>query len=290
MELVDLRFFAAVAETGRISKASELLNTVQSNVTTRVKKLEGELGVELFRRHSRGVALTESGRRLLPYVSRIHKMVDEARGALVEDGDVSGTLRIGSMETTAALRMPSLLAGYCERFPKVDLHLLTNTTQSLVEQVLDYALDGAFVAEPVIHRDLEAVALSHEELVLVSAAKYQSIEDLQLDRGEIKLLLFREGCAYRQRFERFLADRGHQNIRRHELGTLDGILGCVAADMGITVLPRAVVEGAVQGERLNLHDLPEEVAQVRTLFVHRADVFKSSAFQRFKEAVAAADL
>ena len=290
MELVDLRFFAAVAETGRISKASELLNTVQSNVTTRVKKLEGELGVELFRRHSRGAALTESGRRLLPYVSRIHKMVDEARGALVEDGDVSGSLRIGSMETTAALRMPGLLAAYCERYPEVDLNLQTNTTQNLVEQVLNYNLDGAFVAEPIVHHDLEATPLSSEELVLVSAAKYRRLEDLSLDRGEIKLLLFREGCAYRRRFERFLSDCGYQNIRRHELGTLDGILGCVAADMGITVLPRAVVAGAAQSGGLALHDLPAEVAQVRTLFIHRSDVFKSSAFSRFKDAVAQADL
>ena len=110
MDLVDLGTFAAVARHGGVTRAAGALNTVQSNVTARLKALETELGARLFERHSRGVALTAAGRRLLPYAGRIQALVEEARQATAEDGIPRGPLRLGAMETTAALRLPPLLA------------------------------------------------------------------------------------------------------------------------------------------------------------------------------------
>src|SRR6201995_2842186 len=110
MELTDLVTFSAVARSGGIARAAEALNTVQSNVTQRIKALETEIGTALFERHSRGMTLTGPGRRLLPYAQKMAALSREALLAARDDGDAKGPLAICSMETTAAVRLPSLLA------------------------------------------------------------------------------------------------------------------------------------------------------------------------------------
>src|SRR5258708_7186931 len=144
MELSDIQTFAAVARTGGITRAAEVLNTVQSNVTQRVKALEAEIGTPLFERHSRGMTLTGAGRRLLPYAQRMAALSREAVLAARDDGEPKGPLAIGSMETTAAVRLPSLLAHFPRRFPPVRLSLRTAPSADLVSAGLDGTLDGAF--------------------------------------------------------------------------------------------------------------------------------------------------
>src|SRR5207302_5892325 len=121
--MTDLMTFSAVARTGGITRAAEALNTVQSNVTQRIKALEAEIGTPLFERHSRGMTLTGAGRRLLPYAERMAALCREAVLAARDDGEAKGPLAIGSMETTAAVRLPALLADFHRRFPAVRLTL-----------------------------------------------------------------------------------------------------------------------------------------------------------------------
>src|ERR1700755_1261664 len=154
MELSDLLTFSTVARLGGITRAADELNTVQSNVTNRVKALEGEIGGSLFDRHSRGMTLTGAGRRLLPFAQRMAALSREAVLAARDDGQPKGPLAIGSMETTGAVRLAALLGGFPRRFPAVQLKLKTATTADLVATVLDGALDGAFVAGPIEHADL----------------------------------------------------------------------------------------------------------------------------------------
>ena len=118
MDAAELRVFEAVARLGGMSRAAEELHTVQSNVTARIRLLEEELGQPLFRRHSRGVALTAAGQRLLPYALRVRQLLTEARRAVEDDGTPSGPLVIGSLETTAALRLAPLLSAYVAAYPR----------------------------------------------------------------------------------------------------------------------------------------------------------------------------
>src|SRR6266702_7776445 len=175
MELSDIQTFAAVARTGGITRAADELNTVQSNITHRVKALEAEIGTPLFERHSRGMTLTGAGRRLLPYAQRMAALSREAMLAARDDGEPKGPLAIGSMETTAAVRLPPLLAEFHRRFPAVRLSLRTSTTADLVAGVLDGSLDGAFVAGPIAHADRDTQIAFREELVLVSARRWPTL-------------------------------------------------------------------------------------------------------------------
>ena len=283
MELSDLVTFSTVARLGAVTRAADELNTVQSNITQRVKALEAEIGTPLFERHSRGMTLTGAGRRLLPYAQRLAALSREAVLTAREDGEPKGPLSIGSMETTAAVRLPSLLAEFHRRFPAVQLSLRTAPTADLVAAVLDGSLDGAFVAGPIEHAELTDVTAFQEELVLVTARRWGSLAALRagtLESGPTALV-FRTGCTYRQRLEQLLTEFGWPSAARFELGTLDGMIGCVAAGMGVTLLPRAVVERNDQSGNIRIHPLSPSQSRVDTLFIQRRSAHQYSALQGF---------
>ena len=283
MELSDLQVFLAVERAGGITKAASELQTVQSNVSARIATLERELGVRLFRRHARGVALTVAGEQLLPYARQIARLTEEARRALSDDGTPVGPLRIGSLETTAGLRLPTVLATFTADCPDVDLSLVTGPTEQLVKDVLDHRLDGAMVTGPVQRPELHETLVFTERLVLVTARWVTELDDV-LDRaGGPRLLVFRAGCSYRRRLESLVAARGVAPSRCLEYGTLEGILGCVGAGLGITLMPREVVEHHLAKGSVRAHELPEREAHAETVFVRRADTAPTAALVRFVE-------
>jgi DNA-binding transcriptional LysR family regulator len=281
MDANDLAVFAAVARTGGITRAARTLNTVQSNVTQRIRLLEAELGVPLFYRQSRGVTLTSAGQQLLPYAERIGRLIDEAKRAAAVGPVPRGQITIGALETATALRLPPVLSVYAASCPEVDILIQTGTAAELSGAVLAYRVEAAFVPGPVDHPDLVAVPLLEEELVVVTAPWVKSLEQLTAPNGTAKVIVFRPGCSYRARLEALLAARGVVNVRRLEFGTLDGIVGC--AGIGITMLPRAVVARAEAEGRVALHALPAEDARVEIMLVRRRDAFVSAALARFIE-------
>lgn len=286
MDSTDLNFFAAVAMAGGIGRAANDLHTVQSNVTQRIRGLEAQLGVQLFHRSKKGVTLTSMGNRLLPYAKRISELLAEAQRAVKDEASPSGELRIGSMETTAALRLPPLLTHYAIAYPDVDVQIETGPTASLVDAVLSRKLDGAFVSAPVTHVELACKPIVEEELVLVTPPMVTSPEQINkfLATGSgRKVIVFRAGCSYRQRLSEYLAHRGFVDLRWMEMGTLDGIIGCVAASVGLSLVPHVVAEPAARKGLIRIHPLPNGTGRATTLFVHRKDAFVSSALRALIE-------
>ncbi len=283
MELLDLQTFMAVAQSQGITRASRALNTVASNVTTRIKGLEEDIGVPLFARHSRGMVLTEAGQRLLPYARQLLSLSAEALASTRDDGVARGPFSIGSMETTAAVRLPALLARYHRACPEVRIMLQTGPTADLIDSVLARDIDVALVSGPVEHPALQTQAAFVEELVLVTPRAVRTSKDLHhWPGGGLTALMFRLGCSYRQRLEQVLADMGQRSYSRLEMGTLDGILGCVAANVGVTVLPKSVVEQSAHARQLTCHKLPGTNAKVNTLLVYRSDARCGAAFEAFR--------
>ncbi|WP_234685066.1 LysR family transcriptional regulator [Bradyrhizobium monzae] len=286
MDSTDLNFFAAVATAGGIGRAANDLHTVQSNVTQRIRALEVQLGVQLFHRSKKGVTLTSMGSRLLPYAKRISELLAEAQRAVKDEASPGGELRIGSMETTAALRLPPMLTHYAIAYPDVDVQIETGPTAGLVESVLTRKLDGAFVSAPVTHSELICKPIVEEELVLITPPMVTSTGHLNkfLATGSgRKVIVFRAGCSYRQRLSEYLAHRGFVDLRWMEMGTLDGIIGCVAASVGLSLVPHVVAEPAERQGLLRTHLLPDGTGRATTLFIHRKDAFVSSALRAFME-------
>jgi LysR family transcriptional regulator, cell division regulator len=280
MDPADLRVFAAVARLGSMRGAADDLNTVQSNVTARIRSLEVEIGVPLFERHSRGVTLTAAGQRLLPFVAKVSTLLREAAQATRDDGVPKGPLVIGALETTTALRLSPILANYARAHPQVDMVLRTGTSCELIARVLDHDIEGAFVVGPVHHPELVEDHVFREELAIMTAPEVRTL-DTALGSNSVKIVVLRLGCSYRQRLEELLMRRGIVGLRTLEFGTIEAIFGCVAAGLGITLLPRALLGPVWQDGRVHVHALPPEEAHVETVFVRRRDGHASSALSAF---------
>lgn len=286
MELSALRIFKAVAEEGSVTQAAARLHRVQSNVSARLTQLEESLGVALFHRSGRRLLITAEGARLLAYTDRLLQLADEAQASVRSDQQPAGQLKIGSMETTAAARLPLVLAAFHKKHPEVDLILDTGPTDYLVQGVLNHRMDVALVAAPVARPELAQMEVFQEELVLLTDCAHPPVTTPR-DVAHKALLVFRAGCAYRRRLEMWFAEAGVPATRVSEFGTFEAIIGCVAAGMGVALMPKEVLKQRKLAESIRCHELPPEIAQVQTMLVWRQDVLHHPARQAFADSFAA---
>lgn len=284
----DLKIFATAARLGSITKAAKSLCTVQSNVTTRIRVLEEELGVQLFHRNHAGITLTRKGHELLPYAQQVVALVQKAKETVSNSSEVRGALRLGSLQSTAAVRLPEILREYVPKYNQVDVAVETGTAAELTERVLDYSVDGAFVAGPVAHHDLESVLAFVEEVVLVTPVAYRTVHEYLAKDPVPKVLVFKVGCFYRHMLEGYLSEAGVDLLNEMEMSTIEGIIGCVSAGLGITMLPRSVIERMTRREQVRIHKLPKDASRVETLFITNKAQVRSSAMERLIEVIVSA--
>jgi DNA-binding transcriptional LysR family regulator len=281
MDASDLRIFAAVAKNGSMNRAAAELNMVQSNITSRVRALEEELGVQLFIRRSRGVEPSEAGLRLLGYSEQINALFREAIAAVKEDGVPKGGLRLGTTESTLVAQLPRIVPPYLDRFQKVDLSISTGTTTGLVKLVLDGQLDGAFVAGPVNRRELDEEHILTEELVLVGPSSLPDLDSFR-EISNLKLIGFYSECSYRQRLDLVLEDMNLE-YKVMEFDSLQSLMSCVGESSGITLLPEALVKGFMKEQSVSIHRLPKERAMSEVVFIRRHDRTSTAALLAFLE-------
>ena len=265
MDFAALQMFKAVADEGGISPAARKLHRVQSNVTTRIQQLEASLGTALFVREKRRLHLSSAGQVFLHYAEQMLRLSEQARSAVL--GDVPrGVLRIGTLESSAASRLPPLLARYHARYPAVRVELVTGTTDALVEAVLGRRLEAAFVADCGASARLETLPAFDEELVLVAPRAHPAIrrpEDVRADT----LIVFPTGCAYRRRLQAWLgADVPEKAL---ELASYHAIVACVASGTGIAVVPRSVLRTIRRSQGVAVHPLAGYKAASTTSLVWR---------------------
>ncbi len=267
MDLADLRIFRSVVAEGGITRAAEKLNRVQSNVTTRVRQLEEDLGVALFIREGKKLHLSPTGQVLLGYADRLLDLAQEARDAL-HDGAPRGPLKLGAMESAAAMRLPAPLAEFHRRYPQVKLDLYSSDVHDLRNEVLAGTLDAALVAEPVSDEAFEKTMIYDEELVLVAGAGHPPIRSPR-DVTSETVLAFEHGCPYRLRMQQWFARAGAVPTRIIEMTSWYAILGCAAAQMGIAVMPRMLLSTFPDSKYLSTHPLPAEVNHAPTILIWR---------------------
>ena len=279
MDIDDFRIVSAVAKNGSMNRAAARLHMVQSNVTARVRQLEDELGVSLFVRHSRGVTLSDAGKRLLSYSDRIGALFQEAIASVKDDGIPSGALRIGSLEQTLSQHLSPTLTQYTTRYPAVVLAISTGDTLDLIEQVLDRSLDCAFVLGPVGRPSLAEEPVFCDDLVLATGLAIPTLEELRLAR-DVKALVRTEGCSYRNLLIGILDRHGikHQVMA---VASSTATRDLVEANAGVALLTQGALNGIWKEATVVVHELPKALAQVETVFISRAERPRSSALEAF---------
>ena len=267
MDLTDLHIFRSVVQAGGITRAAEKLNRVQSNVTTRVRQLETELGVALFVREGKKLHLSPEGKLLLDYADRLLGLAEAAREA-VHDAKPRGLLRLGSMESTASVRLPVAMNEYLSRYPEVTLELRIGTPRDLAPAVREGELDAALVAEPIADAPFEKVPLYDEELVIIATANHPPIKSPHDVNGR-PVLAFEAGCPYRQRLEDWFAGSGEMCDRMIETSSYHAILGCAVAGMGIAMVPRIVLQTFPDVKLLSIHRVAPQFSRAPTVLIRR---------------------
>lgn len=269
LDLDALQIFKAVADHGGVARAAAHLNRVQSNVSTRLKQLEATLEAPLFRRQNRRLVLSEQGRVLLSYADRLLRLSAEAQAA-VRDGAPQGLLRIGTMESTAAARLPPILAAYHAAWPQVRIELVTGTSGALAAKVRNYEIEAAFVAQPFEAQGLAQQPAFDEELALISPLAWPEIHGPK-DVGDRSVIAFAAGCSYRRILEAWFGQEGVAPDKVMEFASYHAIVACVAAGSGVAIVPRSVLAllGAEQSLRVTV--LSGKHGRAQTRLVWRAD-------------------
>lgn len=261
------KFFLAVAREGSLSAAGARLSCVPSNVSARLRLLEQQLDTRLFQRQGQRLRLTPAGERLLPHAEQLEQLCQAAWRSVQEDVWTGG-LRLGSMETTAAVRLPEVLAAFHRRAPKVNLQLSTGPSRRLVEDVLAGELDAGLIGGPFEHAQLDCLPIWQEELMLVLPLGHEAE---RLAQSPQTLLGFPQGCHYRERLERWATSRGLQVAARQSYGSIDAIFAGIAAGMGVGLLPRSLLERHPRGHLVQYQPIAAELGATTTLLVRRRD-------------------
>ncbi|WP_037674497.1 LysR family transcriptional regulator [Streptomyces griseus] len=261
MELRLLVTFEKVATVLSFTRAAAELKYAQSSVTSQIRALESSLGAELFDRLGSRIRLTEAGERLLPYARQIIELTDEARAAVTDAEEPSGTLTVGTMESLTSYRLPPLLELFHHRYPKVRLSLRTTIGDGTREALRQGTFDVGFLMEPETeHAGLESRVLAPEPLVLVAAPGHPLAEAAPdaapgaetgsgaaalrtEDLAAVQLVGTEPGCPYRDLFESELTERTGTPPPFMEFGTIEATKRGVAGGLGVALLPRMAVVG-----------------------------------------------
>lgn len=254
MQIKSLEIFIRVVKLGSFSEAAKVLHTVQSNVTNHIKKLETELKVELLHRQN-PVQPTRAGMQLYGYAEKMLHLQKELLDTFAHHQLAANfPLEIGSMETTAAVRLPALFRNLQESTPDFLFALSTAPSRELIDLVKASKLDCAFVAN---HAPIEGMFNFHvwtEKLVLISSKKAppQLSKEYLLQK---KFIAFKQGCSYRKAIDLFLSSYHLPAVNIIEMGSLDGIVSCVSLEVGLAILPISYVQQSHFAQQVHIHDI-----------------------------------
>ncbi|HFN7756814.1 TPA: LysR substrate-binding domain-containing protein [Escherichia coli] len=267
MDLTQLEMFNAVAEAGSITQAAAKVHRVPSNLTTRLRLLETELGVDLFIRENQRLRLSPAGHNFLRYSQQILTLVDEARSVVAGD-EPQGLFSLGSLESTAAVRIPATLAEFNRRYPKIQFSLSTGPSGTMLEGVLEGKLNAAFIDGPINHTAIDGIPVYREELMIVTPQGHAPVTRASQVNGS-NIYAFRANCSYRRHFESWFHADGAAPGTIHEMESYHGMLACVVAGAGIALIPRSMLESMPGHHQVEAWPLAEQWRWLTTWLVWR---------------------
>jgi LysR family transcriptional regulator, hydrogen peroxide-inducible genes activator len=249
MELQQLRYVCAIADTGSFSRAARQTHVSQPSLSQQIRKLEDELGARLFDRPGRTVQLTELGQAFLPRARVVLRDLEAARSEVVERKTlVSGPIAVGVIPTIAPYFLPPLLATFARKYPQARVTVTEEITPLLLERLRAGTMDAAIVALPLQalgHHEFRSFPLLVEKLYAVLPKEHAlakrrtiSLEALHDD----PFLLLRDGHCFR---ETTIAacKRAHLSPKIiFESGQFSSILSMVSAGLGVSIVPAMALE------------------------------------------------
>lgn len=251
MDIKQLQTFFTAAETLSFTQTAQLLDYAQSSITAQIKTLEQELGVHLFERLGKRIILTEEGKRLQHYAKKMLELDREMKKAISNEQE-QVLLKVGAQESQCVYRLPSILQQFQQAHPQVKIIFKPVHTTAIAKDLLQAGkLDIALITDTYQETAmLKRERLIQEQLVFVSAPKEIS-QPLSAQQISTETMLLTEtGCSYRNHLEAQLQQEGVNPLQMIEFASIEAIKQCVMAGLGITFLPKMVVEKELESGQL----------------------------------------
>ena len=256
-----LKVFVAVAEQKSISLGAQVLGCTQSNATLRIKQLEKKLGFALFYRIPKGVSLTYEGEKLYPHAVEIVEKVDRAN---IEMKNVTQQelLRIGTSQANATIRLLSFIELLKKDYPTMEIELCADGTPQIVELLLNYKVDIAFVMGNPNHKDI-IVLSSYEDSPYVIESKHNKSKNC--------LIGYRERSTHFEYLKKYYRSKGNTHFSTMIMENYEIMLGCVKLGMGKAFVSRYIVEKFGYLQDLKLTKIQGDEAHLKTHLICRSD-------------------
>jgi DNA-binding transcriptional LysR family regulator len=287
MEVRQLQIFRTLAEELNFTRTAERVHTVQSNVTAQIKSLEEELGVPLFDRLGRRVTLTDAGRRFQPFAEQALAAMEQGQRAMQAGAEPSGPLRIGAPESVLTYRLPLVVRSFRKRFPHVELIFRPYADASLALKLESGKFDMAIhMADVPPNTSIESMRLRTERVFLLADPEHPLAALPTVKPSDLagqSLLLTESGCGYRLKLDRVLA---MQNVRPGnvtEFSSVEAIKQCIAAGMGLAILPAIAVARELRQNQLKALHWAGPPLDIATHILWHKDKWISPAMQAFVE-------
>jgi DNA-binding transcriptional LysR family regulator len=275
MELRQMRTIVAVARHRSFTKAAEELFLAQSAISQQIRRLESEIGIQIFRRSSRSVDLTEEGKVILEHAKRVLAEVDHMQGQMEAlTGVMRGTVRVGGIYPFGPYDLYGVLADYRARYPGVAIHMVEDTADEVLAMVRTDELDCAFASiDPdAIGSEFAATLLWHEEFVVAAALEHEFAGRPHVTFEELvehDLIAYRDNSALRRRFEATIGRRGLEPRNAFVCTEMTAVRALASKGLGVAVMPRSIAE--LDGPPVVLRPFRPEPITWPVALVWRAD-------------------
>lgn len=289
MEIRQLEIFRALAAELHFTRAAEQVHCAQSNVTSRIRALEDELRTPLFNRLGKRVTLTDSGKRIVPYVEKILSTLEEMRRVALPNLKPAGSLLIGSSESMLTYRLPKVLSRFRKLYPDVELSFRPYVHERLLQSIESGALDLAICMVDAIEDErLNSLRLRSEKLVFILGPTHPLSSKKKIQPQDLNaqtLLVTESGCGYRSQLDHLISRLNVQRTNTIEFSSVEAIKQCAALGMGVALLPEIVVADDLLRNRLKALQWKELQANISTYVVWHKDKWISPTLKAFIEAL-----
>lgn len=269
MDISDFQTIIALTETGSITSAAKELCRVPSAITARIQNLEHKLGTTLFIKADRRFVPTSTGQQLYEHALKIVDLVNQAERQAIKP-QPGGRFRLGALDSMAATRLPAPLSTLYRQHQGIAIELVTGISQVLHEAVINHDLDAAFIADAPDDSRLERLAVFTEELVIIAPAEHPPIRTA-CALEQTTLLVFRDGCSYRDRLTNWLREAQVKPYRLAEMSSYHAILGGVSAGMGVGIVPETILNTFPTANLITRHPFAQKSGLVTTELIWRKE-------------------
>jgi LysR family transcriptional regulator, hydrogen peroxide-inducible genes activator len=246
MNLRDLKYLIAVAKEQHFARAAEKSFVSQPALSTQIKKLEDELGVQIFERSQKNFLVTKVGKEIIAKAKIILREAEELKNIAKNSKDpTSGEFRIGAFPTLASYFFPRVIGKICKKFSKLKLLLVEEKTEVLLQKLQSGEIDAAFVALPIFNESFASLKIFEEPFLLAvpkvhALAKKKKIQIKEL-RGQ-KLMLLEDGHCLRNQALEVCSTIGAFEQQDFKASSLETLRQMVAVGMGITLMPKIAAQ------------------------------------------------